>query len=120
MKVLFSVQLSSEIALQQLLDGLRASGLKATCSFDLQSARSALIDPSSCPCPHHGTSDCNCQYAVLLISDETRNPISLIVHGQDNQTLISSASPITSQTQSILQSIFRRANPKLIVSLPGD
>ncbi len=32
-------------------------------SFDL---RSALHDRPDCPCPHHGTAQCTCQYVVLL------------------------------------------------------
>jgi hypothetical protein len=32
-------------------------------SFDL---RSALHDQPDCPCPQHGTTQCTCQYVVLL------------------------------------------------------
>ena len=36
-------------------------GLTVMRSFDL---RSALAGQPSCECPHHGTAECNCQYAV--------------------------------------------------------
>jgi hypothetical protein len=34
-------------------------------SFDLQSARA--LTPESCPCPHHHTTQCTCQYIVLIV-----------------------------------------------------
>ena len=40
-----------------------AHGYRLERSFDL---RSALHDHPDCPCPHHGTSQCTCQYVVLL------------------------------------------------------
>lgn len=39
-------------------------------SFDLQSARANHIE--DCPCPHHGTALCTCQYVVLLVYPLTR------------------------------------------------
>ena len=43
---------------------LSQRGYHVVCSFDLQSARANHI--GDCPCPHHGTSHCTCQYVVLL------------------------------------------------------
>lgn len=40
-------------------------GYRSERSFDL---RTAL--PDDCPCPHHGTDQCTCQYAVLLVYEE--------------------------------------------------
>ena len=39
-------------------------GYRVERSFDL---RSALDAHGDCPCPHHGTIHCTCQYVVLLI-----------------------------------------------------
>lgn len=55
-------------------------------SFDLQEAKSAHTD---CTCPHHGTSQCDCQIVVLLVYGEDEGPISLVVHSQDGYTYLS-------------------------------
>src|SRR3990172_7582723 len=43
---------------------LAQHGYRVERSFDLQSA---LHPHADCPCPHHGTVHCTCQYMVLLI-----------------------------------------------------
>lgn len=68
---------------------LGASGYPATRSFDLQSARRALRDPEGCPCPHHGTADCTCQYVVLLVDTGGASPLTLVAHGHDGETHLS-------------------------------
>ena len=55
-------------------------------SFDLQTAKSAHTD---CTCPHHGTSQCDCQIVVLLVYHLDEDPISLLVHSQDGYTQLS-------------------------------
>jgi hypothetical protein len=55
-------------------------------SFDLQSARIA-----GCTCPHHGTDQCDCQYIVLLVYDDTPAPLTLVVHGHDGWSWITLA-----------------------------
>lgn len=55
-------------------------------SFDLQLARQGLQDPASCPCPHHGTAECTCQYLVYLVYAGPFKPLTVVVHGYDNQT----------------------------------
>ncbi|HLF75213.1 MAG TPA: hypothetical protein VI524_12745 [Anaerolineales bacterium] len=59
-------------------------------TFDLQTARRAMAD---CPCPHHGTSECDCQMVVLLVYGEGTEPATLILHGNDGQTRLSLADP---------------------------
>ena len=68
---------------------LGAAGLRVTRSFDLQSARQALRDPESCPCPHHGTADCPCQYVVLLVDAGVGPRLTLVAHGHDGETHLS-------------------------------
>lgn len=77
---------TSKATIEALSEAVGHAGLEVTLSFDLQSARRALADPASCPCPYHGTVHCTCQYAVLLISAPGRSPVSLVVHGHDGQT----------------------------------
>lgn len=76
-------------AAEQLSRELAGAGLRVTRSFDLQSARQALRDPEGCPCPHHGTTDCTCQYVVLLVSLGTESPLTLVAHGHDGATHLS-------------------------------
>ena len=40
------------------------AGLSVLRTFDLQTARQAQ---AVCPCPHHGTDQCDCQMVVLLV-----------------------------------------------------
>jgi hypothetical protein len=76
-------------AAERLSRELGAAGLRVTRSFDLQSARHALRDPESCPCPHHGTADCTCQYVVLLVDAGGGSPLTLVAHGHDGETHLS-------------------------------
>lgn len=73
----------------QLVERLLAAGLHVTRSFDLQSARQALRDPAGCPCPHHGTAECTCQYMVLLVDDGAGLPLTIVAHGHDQETHLS-------------------------------
>ena len=59
---------------------LEQGGFQAVRTFDLQAARLAHLD---CPCPHHGTAQCNCQMVVLLIYQGNSSPVTMVVHGTD-------------------------------------
>jgi hypothetical protein len=74
---------------ERLSHDLGAAGLRVTRSFDLQSARQALRDPESCPCPHHGTAECTCQYVVLLVDAGGDSRLTLVAHGHDGETHLS-------------------------------
>ncbi|CAG0937694.1 hypothetical protein TFLX_06643 [Thermoflexales bacterium] len=52
-----------EQTLALLISTLALHDIRLERSFDL---RSALHDQPECPCPHHGTTHCTCQYVVLL------------------------------------------------------
>ncbi|MDP1713321.1 MAG: hypothetical protein Q8L41_01125 [Anaerolineales bacterium] len=79
---------SCDEALQWSSQNLMKSGLRVMRTFDLHTARHALKD---CPCPHHGTSACDCQMLVLLVYGEALEPVTLILHGNDGQTWLSIA-----------------------------
>lgn len=54
----------SEAAVRAVTTALERRGYQVMRSFDLQSVLSYQVD--HCPCPHHGTEECTCQYVVLL------------------------------------------------------
>ncbi len=62
---------------------LQSAGLRMLRTFDLKEARTTHPD---CPCPHHGTDQCDCQMVILLVYSGNRQPVSLIAHGHDDQT----------------------------------
>ena len=74
---------SCDEALRWAGQNLMQSGLRVVQTFDLHSARHALED---CPCPHHGTDQCDCQMVVLLVYANAAEPATLILHGNDGQT----------------------------------
>ena len=83
------VRLSWEQTIERLEALFEELGVSAVRSFDLQLARQGLRDPSSCPCPHHGTERCTCQYLVYLLYSDDPDPISVVVHGHGGRTQIS-------------------------------
>jgi hypothetical protein len=66
-----------------LTGALEALGLRVYRSFDL---RAALVGLPHCSCPHHGTEQCTCQYAVLLVYGAGSSPVQLVAHGRDGHT----------------------------------
>jgi hypothetical protein len=84
-----TVTLECEEVAARLSRGLSEAGLQVTRSFDLQSARQTLREPETCPCPHHGTTDCTCQYVVLLVGGAPGSPLTLVAHGHDGRTHVS-------------------------------
>ncbi len=57
-----------EQTVAMLTSTLAAHGYQLVRSFDL---RNALHDHLDCPCPHHGTAQCTCQYVVLLAYEQS-------------------------------------------------
>jgi hypothetical protein len=64
---------------------LESLGMRVHRTFDLRSALAALPD---CGCPYHGTSQCTCQYAVLLVYGEAASPVEVVAHGRDGWTWV--------------------------------
>jgi len=76
-----------EQTLSMLISTMALHGFRLERSFDL---RSALHDQPDCPCPHHGTAQCTCQYVVLLAYEEAANapPAVLTAHECDGITRV--------------------------------
>ncbi len=68
-----------------LARAFESHGMRVYRSFDLRSALAALPE---CGCPHHGTSQCTCQYAVLLVYSDAVPPVEVVTHGRDEWTWI--------------------------------
>lgn len=83
-----TIACSCDDALQWTKQRLSQADLHAMQTFDLHSARLTLQD---CPCPRHGTNECDCQMIVLLVYGNAMEPATLILHGNDRQTWISIA-----------------------------
>jgi len=62
---------------------LSQANLRTVQTFDLHTARIGLHD---CPCPNHGTEECDCQMVVLLVYGKDTEPETLILHGNDGKT----------------------------------
>jgi hypothetical protein len=62
------------------------AGFSVLRTFDLQMARHAQ---TSCPCPHHGTDQCDCQMVVLLVYQKHLEPLAIVAHGFEGQTWLS-------------------------------
>src|SRR5512147_599620 len=82
------------------------AGFRAVQTFDLQIAR--LAHPE-CPCPHHGTDQCNCQLIVLLVYAKQRDPATLVIHGQDGKAWLSLTGPMGNHSNQQLEAALRRA-----------
>lgn len=76
-------------ATEALAQALERGHYRVVRSFDLREATGAH---SACTCPHHGTAACTCQYLMLIAypgQGADSQPLSLSVHGRDQQTLVS-------------------------------
>ncbi len=82
------VQLTWEETIERLEAFFQEADLQVVRSFDLQTAREGLRDPAACPCPHHGTARCSCQYLVFLLYTSEPEPLAVVVHGYDSQTQV--------------------------------
>ncbi len=85
---------------------LTGAGLHLVQTFDLQVARLAHPD---CPCPHHGTNECNCQMVILLVYRKQSILTTLVIHGQDGRSWVSLASPMGKSPSQQLETAIRHA-----------
>ncbi len=83
-----SVNHSCDEALQWTKIQLLQAGLRPIQTFDLHTAQVGL---HNCPCPNHGTTECDCQMVILLVYGKAAEPATLILHGNDGQTWLSIA-----------------------------
>lgn len=77
---------SYEDAISWATRRLSSVGLQVLRTFDFQAARLAYMD---CPCPHHGTHQCDCQMVVLLVYGGEKPPISMVAYSFDGKTWFS-------------------------------
>ena len=83
-----SIPYSCDEALKWSNERLAQAGFRPVQTFDLHTARAALHD---CPCPNHGTVECDCQMVVVLVYGKVEEPVTLILHGNNGQTWLSLA-----------------------------
>lgn len=88
-----------DVAMEWVVRHLRSAGMQVVRTFNLRDARQAC---ASCPCPRHGTEQCDCQMVVLLVYGGESQPISIVAHGHNNQTWLS-----------LVDTPQQRANPRL-------
>ena len=120
-----SINQPSDEALQWTKKQLLLAGLRPIQTFDLHTARLALHD---CPCPNHGTEECDCQMVILLVYGKVADvstglntsvstlptvvnasPATLILHGNDGQTWVSIANDPQQRTDAKLINSIRQA-----------
>lgn len=101
-----SINHSCDEALQWTKQQLSQASLRAVQTFDLHIARLAMHD---CPCPNHGTEECDCQMVVLLVYGKVAEPATLILHGNDGQTWVSFANDPQQRTDPKLINSIRQA-----------
>ena len=93
---------------------LMKAGLRPVQTFDLHTARVGLHD---CPCPNHGTNECDCQMVVLLVYGKAEEPVTLILHGNDGQTWLSIADSPRQKSDTKLSTEIKQALEKVPVSI---
>ena len=81
-----SMEEPCEEAITWVIQQMSTAGLFVVRTFDLKVAR---LPQTDCPCPHHGTGQCDCQLSILLVYGSDQEPISLIVHGYEGKTWFS-------------------------------
>lgn len=92
------------------------TGFRSVQTFDLQAARLASHD---CPCPNHGCDDCDCQMVVLLVYGSTPEPVTLILHGNGEQTWLSFAdNPQQDGDPKLLATIRKALNVQGAIKVP--
>lgn len=108
------IDLPCDETLQWTKKQLLQADLRSIQTFDLHTARLAMHD---CPCPNHGTDDCDCQMVVLLVYGKATDvsmplnpsPATLILHGNDGQTWASIANNPQERTDAKLINSIREA-----------
>jgi hypothetical protein len=91
---------------------ISCAGLQVVRTFDLLDARH---DHASCPCPNHGTGQCDCQMVVLLVYGTGGNklsghqPVSIVAHGNNGITWFSVVDTPQQRADSRLEAAIRLA-----------
>jgi hypothetical protein len=93
-------------AIDWLIQQIGKTGLQVVRTFDLNVARHTQ---DSCPCPHHGTEQCDCQMVVLLVYGTERQPVSIVAHGYNRHTGFSVVDTPQQRADPKLEAVIRRA-----------
>jgi len=99
-----SINQSCDDVVQWTKKQLMRAGLHLVQTFDLHTARTAL---QKCPCPNHGTDECDCQMVVILVYDDSSLPETLILHGNGDETWLSIIDMVTPDTNTTLAEVIK-------------
>lgn len=102
---ILTLRQSAQATVAWAMQRLMARGFQVERTFDLHAARMSQVD---CPCPYHGTGNCTCQMVVLLVHRPKAQPVTVVVHGHDDQT---SLSLVDMADQSMEESIIQALVP---------
>ena len=103
---LLFIDQSCDSALQWTNNQLIRAGLHIVQTFDLHTAR---LDMENCPCPNHGTNDCDCQMIILLVYGKTSEPATLVLHGNHDQTWLSLVDTSTQRVNLVVKTCIEEA-----------
>lgn len=103
---LLSVDRSCKATLRWAKRRFSKAGLRVLPTFDLHDARLGIAD---CSCPHHGTSECDCQMVVLLVYGQQSQPATLILHGNDGQSWLSLVNTPAQQVEVSMRAAIEQA-----------
>jgi len=100
------LEMPSDEAIDWVIRRVGKAGMQALRTFDLQVARP---DPADCPCPQHGTAQCNCQMVVLLVYEDGTQPVSLVAHSSGGRTWLSLIDTLQQHADPRLENAIRLA-----------
>ena len=100
------LELPCDDAIDWVARQIGSAGLQVVRTFDLNVARHTH---ASCPCPHHGTEQCDCQMVVLLVYGSERQPVSILAHGYNGQTWFSVVDTPQQRADPRLEAAIRQA-----------
>ncbi len=107
------IDLPCSQAVEWIRERINLTGLSVLQTFDLQVARHAQ---TYCPCPQHGTDQCDCQMQVLLVYQGNRQPVAIVAHGYNGQTELSVVDTPQQRADPLVEMIIRQALSAMLVS----
>jgi hypothetical protein len=92
MSRILALKESSEPIARRFESALAKHGGQAVRSFDLKSARAASTREASCP--YHHTTDCTCQYLILIVyTAQATRPCTVVLHEFEGMTRVTLDDP---------------------------
>ncbi len=92
--VSLNLNIDAENVVKLTAEALARQQLRAVCNFDLRDALST--QDVLCPCPHHGTAACDCNYVVLSVYPANGHALraaslagQILIHTHDGSTWLS-------------------------------